>query len=131
MSRYNDLLANRNRDGSLSDLHPLTDIQINNLLRQYPNVPVDFLDFLQVIGTGTIGPDRYSIYDGLVDAKEILGETAVLDSMMLFGDDFAGISYGYDLCDWRIVEIDSSLGTARKVDLSFEVFVRDLIDYLE
>ncbi len=127
MGRYDDLLKGGMRD-QVSDLCPLAPNRISDLLQRHPDIPKDFVDFLQEIGAGTLGPDTYSIYDGLVDAKELLGEAEMFDRLALFGDDFGGVSHGFEVHGWRMVEIDSSLGVPREMNTSFERFIRNMIE---
>ncbi|QDG94723.1 hypothetical protein NIBR502774_19735 (plasmid) [Rhizobium sp. NIBRBAC000502774] len=128
MGRYDDLLTGRIGDKVLDDLYPLAPSRISDLLKRHPEIPKDFVDFLQEIGAGTLGPDRYSIYSGLVDAKELLGEAETFDCLALFGDDFGGVSHGFAVRGWHMVEIDSSLGVPKELDTSFEKFIRNMIE---
>lgn len=131
MSRYDDLLPYNNKDRILEDLCPLTTNQIADVLQRHPNVPKDFVDFLQEIGAGTLGPDRYSIYNGMVDATELLGEAEIFDHLLLFGDDFSGVSHGFDTRDWQMTQIDSSSGSPTKLNMSFEAFIRNMVEAMK
>lgn len=131
MGRYDDLLTSRIGDKVLDDLCPLAPNRISDLLQRHPEIPKDFVDFLQQIGAGTLGPDRYSIYSGLVDAKELLGEAEMFDRLALFGDDFGGVSHGFEVHGLHMVEFDSSLGALKELNTSFEVFIRNLIEALK
>lgn len=129
MNRYHDLLAHRRSAGSIDKLGPVADEHISALLRDYPRIPEDFTDFLRGVGAGAIGPDRYYIYNGLVEPQDIFSD-AGFSGVVLFGDDQAGVSNGFDTQDWHLVEIDSASGTCRTLNLSFEAFIRDIIEGL-
>jgi hypothetical protein len=67
----------------------LTDEQLAQLeLHRF--VPVDYKEWLKANGWGSLGDDRYMLYDGLVLMSEI--HDVAPPGYWSFGDDFSGIS---------------------------------------
>lgn len=93
-----------------SRLVPLADERLVAMKRRHPNVPAQVLDFFKAVGSGSIGPSRYMIFE-LIDAVEIFGKgrEADLEGIVLVGDDFAGEHEAYDTKNkWRFGMVGSS-----------------------
>jgi hypothetical protein len=94
-----------------SRFKPVSPAEIQSILAEFPDVPHDYLAFLREIGFGTLGEWNFMLYSGLTAPADIFDiETArSFEGVVLFGDNFAGWSAGFDTRhDWRIVGIDST-----------------------
>lgn len=127
MKTYAEFSENRAEYG-LAALSPLTETRLNEISTGWSGVPLEYLDFLREVGAGPLLQETLMIYDGLVDPDEVLFDALVPNkSIFLFADDMQGISFGFDLTDGGIVEIDSSDMKVRKLDESFATFIRNRI----
>lgn len=122
--RYRDLARGKGGGTPCDGLVPVPDVRIAALRSAYPDMPADFVDFLAEIGAGSLGDDRYQLYDGLVGPDDILAIGDGFETLVLFGDDLQGFSDGFDTRDWRVVEVDPTNGITRPVAVSFEAFIR-------
>ncbi|QXI37178.1 SMI1/KNR4 family protein [Pseudomonas xantholysinigenes] len=102
------------------------------LSKSYPQVPSDYVSFLQTLGWGEIGSSAFMLYEGLLAPGQIYAdEDDSLAGIVLFGDDLQGYCCGFDtLKGWEVVEIDPVSRTAHAVADSFSSFIRDLLDDL-
>ena len=94
-----------------SRFEPVPPAGIQSILAEFPGVRHDYLAFLREIGWGHLGESNFMFYSGLLEPSDIFDiETArSLEGVVLFGDDFAGWSAGFDTRhDWRIIGIDST-----------------------
>jgi hypothetical protein len=104
--------------------------EIERLRAEYPGVPADYADFLGEIGCGSIGDSGFTVYSSFAAPEEILGPVAAqhIPGLLLFGDDFAGLSLAFDSShSWRLVEIDSATMRPMPQEESFEQFIRGQI----
>lgn len=125
MARYEDI----RRLQKFGALVPMGGADVIDLRRAHPGVPLDFVDFLEEVGSGTVGPapGSFRVYSGLVAPADVYdsGRAARLGGIWLFGDDFQGYNAGFDLTrDWQVVEVSPTDGSVESLAASFEEYVR-------
>jgi hypothetical protein len=120
MMRYDDIRGSKR----FALLTPVTGSAMAKLRADHPELPNDYEEFLREVGAGEVGSASFMLYDGLVAARSIHGDSGV-EHVWLFGDDFQGFTFGFDPRQgWKVVEVDSTNGSARVVADSFEAFAR-------
>ena len=129
MSRYDDIVSLVRSLAPASQLTPLQEAEVVSLKVRYPQLPADYVDYMQQIGWGGIGNSFYMIYSGLMEADEIYGAEVSKDlsNTIFFGDDFSGYCAGFDMgSGFAVVEIDPI--DRRRIDAgrSFEEFIKSV-----
>jgi len=129
MSRYDDIVSLVRSLAPASQLTPLQEAEVVSLKVRYPQLPADYVDYMQQIGWGGIGNSFYMIYSGLMEADEIYGAEVSKDlsNIIFFGDDFSGYCAGFDMgSGFAVVEIDPI--DRRRIDAgrSFEEFIKSV-----
>jgi hypothetical protein len=97
----------------------------------YKHIPTDYLAFLSELGYGSIGNSSYMFYSGPVPPEELFGSAIAetLPDLLLFGDDFSGVSGSFCPSDnWKIVEVDSTNWSITEVAETFEEFLGQFMD---
>lgn len=98
--------------------------EIVRLRERYPGLPEEYLDFLCEVGSGDI--KELQIYSGPTSAYGIypcVDET--LSHILLFGDDFQGHCFGFDVeKNYQVVEVDPSGKFCLDVELNFSELIR-------
>lgn len=89
---------------------------------RYPSVPEEYFTFLRELGWGNIG--GMMIYSSLVKPSSLYESiTPPSSKVVLFGDDFQGAAYGFDLDDnGHLVEITPE-GEVWKLEADFSSFI--------
>ena len=68
----------------------LTQSEIDEIRKQHPGIPSDYLAYLKEIGWGSFRECQYVIYSGLTDPEDIFGEETAArfgdKRVLLFGD---------------------------------------------
>lgn len=106
---YVELAASIRRVFPASRLEPVTPEQLAAELRDHPDAPADYLEFLRRVGWGSLGDGNFMIYSGLVEPVDIFDPVTAADlpGLLLLGDDFGGWSLGFDTsAGWRLVGSD-------------------------
>ena len=129
MSRYDDIVSLVRSLAPASQLTPLQEAEVVSLKVRYPQLPADYVDYMQQIGWGGIGNSFYMIYSGLMEADEIYGAEVSKDlsNIIFFGDDFSGYCAGFDMgSGFAVVAIDPI--DRRRIDAgrSFEEFIKSV-----
>lgn len=89
---------------NIEELERISEGDLHKLLRNYPNLPCDYTNFLINVGFGDLG--ELQLYDSPIIPKYIYKDREGLDDIIIIGDDFQGYCFGYDLNDnYRLVEI--------------------------
>lgn len=127
MGIYDDLLAVKGSGSPLDKLVPVSAERIRAIRTRFGAAPADYASFLEHVGAGELGSAAYMIYDGLVEPDEVYGDASGLDGILLFGDDFQGFNAGFDVRNWRVVEVDPTSMQANPVALDFQNFIRNRI----
>jgi len=104
------------------------DLSVAKSLREaYPNVPEDYLSFLNEIGSGEIGNSAYILYGFLLSPYEIYDRITAkyFNTLLIFSDNMAGYCTGFDINDnWSIVEICPTDMSYEKISDNFSGFIR-------
>lgn len=74
MSKYDDLLNDEKTKAKLSNMRKLSSIQLVAILKAFKQVPKDYLNFLKEVGNGTIGPQKFVIYNNLLTSEDIFSQ---------------------------------------------------------
>lgn len=105
--------------------------RINKVVLKYPNVPIDYIDFLKEIGAGYFNNAQYEIKDYLFNLSDIwLEETYdIADTIAFFGDNYSGDFAGFDLSKDKptVIELEHSTGEIIETNLTFAEFIRQQI----
>ncbi|MES2792234.1 MAG: hypothetical protein V4719_21635 [Planctomycetota bacterium] len=89
-----------------SSLTKLTPRQIERLQGDFPGLPDEYVRFLSLIGYGNL--EELQLYSGLVSPGSIYPKPqSDLSGIMLFGDDFQGYCFGFDIHrQFSLIEVD-------------------------
>jgi len=118
----------------LSQLRPLAQGELEELLRRWPRLPNEYVQFLRERGAGPIEDGfQFDFLSQPLDAcSEVFKDREILErgakgDVIVFGHDQSESSFGFDLGDANaIVQIDASRLVSR-VPGSFAQFVEQLI----
>jgi hypothetical protein len=109
----------------------LTAREVNQLRREYPGVPEDFLAYLSEVGAGLFRECQYTVYGFLGTPNEILGE-GVLElkepsiRVLCFGDNFSGDMAGFlPEKRWAVVEVWHDDGIPCRVKKPFRSYIKE------
>ena len=83
---------------------PVSEAELASLQNEFADAPASYLDMMRRVGGGTIGESYLQFYTGLVGVSEIF-EEGNDHRWRIFGDDFQGCCYGFDLRTWAVVAI--------------------------
>lgn len=115
MYSFEEVVSHFDRNVSLTRL---TDRDVELLVEAHPEIPADYRRFLREVGYGDLG--EIQLYSGPVSADSVYPRLSGLQNIVLFGDDFQGYCFGFDLADhWRIVEVSPSGQVDRSVESLF------------
>jgi hypothetical protein len=108
--RVQDVAARLRLREPKSRLDPWTEKQLLELKTHYTEVPEDYLLYLKLVGSGSIGDSRFVVYGGFLEPNEVYGPDALrFSGILLIGDDFAGDCLGYNTrANWELGWISSS-----------------------
>jgi|SRR6218665_3648289 len=103
--------------------------QIEKLLTEYPNIPQDFIAYLQEIGWGSFRESQFNITSTLFDLDDLgLSDHYDLKSnVCFFGDNFCGDFSGFDFDrnDGTVVEFWHESGELYYTNKSFQTYIRE------
>lgn len=119
MTDFSDILENIE---SLDRLTQMSKLESNQLgLASYPQ---DYVDFMHQIGFGNLG--SLQIYNAPINPESVYpAHVQQLKTVVLFGDDFQGYCFGFDIADgMRVVEINPRGDVDKSVELSLKLFIR-------
>lgn len=90
--------------------------------------PADYVAFLGEVGFGTMRGETFVVYSGLIDPEWVYDRASPeFDAIRIFGDDMAGYSVGFQLPDWRLVELDARGRVEALSEPDFQTFIRSKI----
>ncbi|MBT2785960.1 MULTISPECIES: SMI1/KNR4 family protein [unclassified Halomonas] len=127
---YEDLLVETQPGGRLEKFERVGSLVTEQVKNIYPNLPKEYLVFLEEIGSGEIGNAAYIIYNGVLTPDEIYDEVTAedLNNILIFGDDMQGYCSGFDVENgWSVVEVDPTDMSFRKIFDNFSAFIRDKV----
>lgn len=93
-----------------SRLEPATAEKVAAIRRRFPDVPPDYLEFLQRVGWGSLGDSNFMVYSGPCEPGDVFDAAAAegFAGLVFVGDNFGGWMVGFDTRqDWRLVGVDS------------------------
>lgn len=93
--------------------------------KEYDGIPSDYLTFLCEVGFGDTG--NFQVYSGPIEPSFIYPHrTALLSSIIIWGDDQLGYCYGFDRArNYRVVEISPEGDPADSIRSTFSEVIRD------
>jgi hypothetical protein len=102
----------------------LSETEAAALRSQHPGLPEDYVDFLVSVGYGDLGP--LQLYSGPTQPGQVYPKSPPsLASLLLFGDDFQGYCFGFDVSEsFRVVEVDPRGNVDRGVEGRFTELLR-------
>jgi hypothetical protein len=77
---------------------PLSQVEIDSLVRKYPQLPADYLDYLRDTGWGE-SESGYMIYSGPVSPSDVYSKGGEMPNLIVLGDDFQGFCLAYCIRD--------------------------------
>jgi hypothetical protein len=140
-SHYDGLLEHLTRcefgqdDNSGSDLRQcVSDAALDQLRSEFPQAPADYVEYLQVVGWGSLLRGRYNVYERLVPAVERLGAAhsqRLGQTVLCFGDNLAGDIGGFlPDQDWELVEVSHLSGAIEPIGVPFSEFIGDRLGFV-
>ena len=111
-----------------SQLRPVSDAQMEALLKRFPDIPYHLHLYLKLIGFGTIGASNFSVHIPF-EAHHIfdIQEASHLADFVLLGDDFAGTFEAYDTCNnWQLACVDEHWNFEKCEGGNFIQFLEDM-----
>jgi hypothetical protein len=110
----------------------LNNIQTAKIIKQYPNVPLEYISYLEEIGAGTLM--SFKVYENLTDFEDLgLSELYSLpNEIKLFGDNFSGDFAGFDLSknnSDEVVEFWHDSNRIYHTGKTFRQYIRTIILY--
>ena len=103
-----------------SSLKKLDSKECQELKNHFFGIPEDYLNFMKSVGYGNLGDIQ--LYEGPVPSSSVYGENPVdnLDRLVIFGDDFQGYCFAFDISDsYRVVEISPKGEVDKTVESNF------------
>ena len=79
----------------MSDTTKLTEAQIADLVKEYADLPADYVAYLRTVGWGEAASGRM-VYEGPIPPEDVYGDGYEGPEIVLLGDDYQGYCLGYD-----------------------------------
>lgn len=101
-----DIDSIKGRLHNMSMLTPVSAKDAEALKTEFIGIPIEYTDFLEKVGYGEVGNIR--IYEAPTSPGDIFPKPrGDLSGIVLFGDDFQGYCFGFDITkDFLLVEVD-------------------------
>jgi len=106
----------------------LTDDQIKNLLSEYPKLPIDYIIYLQEIGSGSFRQSQFNVITPFnLEDLGLENHFELKSNIWFFGDNFAGDFAGFDFGqnDGKVVEFWHDSGELYYTNQSFQNYIRE------
>lgn len=117
------------KDAEINKREKLTDKDIEEIRKQYPDIPQDYLDYLKEMGYGTIRECQFMVYKGLENIEDILGyEVEELEDkkFLVFGDNYSGDFSGFLIEEeWKVAEFWHDCEELNDCKQSFHEYIRE------
>lgn len=116
MARFGEVQA---RLAANADITRLAATEVDELKRQYPEIPEDYLAFLAEVGFGDLG--ELQLHSGPSSAGSLYSPLPKhLEQVIVFGDDKQGYCFGFDRANnYRLVEVSPNGEVNDHVDPNF------------
>lgn len=116
------------KDAEMNKREKLTDKEIEEIRKQYPYIPQDYLDYLKEIGYGTLRECQFMVYEGLENIEDLLGyEVEGLEDkkFLAFGDNYSGDFSGFLIEEnWKVAEFWHDCEELKVCEQSFQEYIR-------
>ena len=118
---------NKNDDTNLRE--QLSENEIRKIKEQYPNISLDFLDYLKEIGSGSFRECQFNVQKYLFDLDDVgLAEYyQIKKSIKFFGDNFSGDFSGFDFDNNPnlVIEFWHEDGTIYETRKTFKKYIQE------
>ncbi|AWI05526.1 hypothetical protein [Clostridium drakei] len=111
--------------------------QIEELRKEYPQIPEDYLEYLSEIGAGSFGKEFCTIFGDLCEIEDFYDESLLefLDfeeKVLQFGCDPSGKALVFIIDEnWEVGEIwDDDLGSVSRAEKTFYDYICEVIECL-
>jgi len=123
-ARYKTLANTR----PFATLTPISKEEASELRQQHPGLPEDYIEFLEQVGYGSVGPNRFSIYEAPGEPSDIFDEetASACGPVILIGDDFQGYILAFRTTDWSLLEVSPSGEPDPPLGVTFQQYVEEL-----
>jgi hypothetical protein len=131
-SELNYLSLIEQKENILAQRLTISSKEIDSILKEYHNVPLDFINYLKVIGAGNILNSQFKIYNNLTDFLDLgLDNFDTLpEGIKLFGDNFSGDFSGFDLSKEitdEVIEFWHNSSEIHYTGKTFREYIRGII----
>lgn len=107
----------------------ISEQQAAKLVSLFPNIPLDYIDYLKEIGAGSFRDSHYMVYSNLMELQDFgLQESYPKAShIKFFGDNFSGDLAGFDLSkkDGFVIELWHDTGELHHTKKKFKDYIRE------
>ncbi len=116
MARFGEI---QERLATNANVSQLTATEVDDLKRQYPQIPEDYLAFLAEVGFGDLG--ELQLHSGPSSAECFYSPLPKhLEQVIIFGDDKQGHCFGFDRANgYRVVEVSPNGDPSDNVEPDF------------
>ncbi|WP_238899045.1 hypothetical protein [Clostridium sp. YIM B02500] len=111
--------------------------QVEEMRKEYPQIPEDYLEYLSEIGAGSLGNEFCTIFGDLCELDEFYDESLLEflnfeERVLQFGCDHSNKALVFLVDDnWKVGEIwDDDLGTIERTGKTFYEYICEIINYL-
>lgn len=122
-----------NNEGSIKEnkRDEISDKQLKKIIKSYPLLPNDYINFLFEIGFGSLRNSLFKIYPDLCDFYDLGLENIyqMPSTIKLFGDDYSGNFAGFDISNSsdEVVEFWHESNEIYRTKKTFREYIRDKI----
>lgn len=107
----------------------VNEMEANKLIESFPNIPLDYIDYLKEIGAGSFMDSRYMVYSSLMELKDfgIEDNNQKAINIKFFGDNFSGDIAGFDLTkkDGYVIEFWHDSGELNYTKKKFQNYIKE------
>ncbi len=109
--------------------------QVEELRKEYPQIPEEYLEYLSEIGAGSFGGEFCTIFGDLCEIEEFYDESLLefldfKERVLQFGCDPSGKALVFLIDEnWEVGEIwDDDLGNIERIEKTFYEYICEAID---
>ncbi len=125
------LLESEKLSQVVNERQKLSEHELHDIRRIYPNIPNDFINYLKEIGAGNIGKSQFKITNTLYDFSDIgLDEIYnIPKNIKFFGDNFSGDFAGFDVSQIKdeVIEFWHDSNQLYHTKKTFREYIREKI----
>ena len=116
-------------DNETNKRQKISEYEVNTIRNNYPNLPLDYTNYLFEIGSGNLCESSFKIYSGLCDFDDLGLEDIyqIPENIKFFGDNYSGDFAGFDISDStdEVIEFWHDSDRFFKTGKTFRQYVRD------